>query len=59
MVPPSRKVTVPVAAEGDVVAVKVTLAPVAGDVFEAVSDVVVAVPPWVAVTVTAEDALAA
>ena len=45
---PSRKVTVPVAAEGEVVAVKVTFEPAAGVVFEAVS----AVEELWAVTVT-------
>ena len=56
MVPPSEKVTVPVAADGDVVAVKVTLKPAVGVVFEAVSDVVVA---WSAETATAGEVLVA
>ena len=41
LVVPSRKVTVPVAAEGDVVAVKVMFAPAVGAVFEAESVVAV------------------
>jgi hypothetical protein len=53
--PPSRKVTVPVAAEGEVVAVRVTLDPVTGVVFDAVRDVVEAVRVG---TVTAEEVLA-
>jgi hypothetical protein len=57
VVVPSRNVTVPVAAEGEVVAVNVTLEPVAGAVLEAPRDVVVAIV--CAVTATAEDVLAA
>jgi hypothetical protein len=41
VVVPSRKVTVPVAAAGDNVAVKVTLEPDTGEVAEAESEVVV------------------
>jgi hypothetical protein len=52
---PSRNVTVPVAASGDIVAVKLMLAPAAGDVFDATSPTLVFVS-WV-VTVTAEDVL--
>ena len=56
---PSRKVTVPVAVEGETVAVSVTLAPVATDVGEAVSEVVVAVLVDVTVMLTAVEVLAA
>ena len=56
---PSRNVTVPVAADGEVVAVKVTLEPADGAVFEAESVVVVAVSWVVAVTVTADAVLLA
>jgi hypothetical protein len=58
VVVPSRNVTVPLAAEGEVVAVSVMLAPTAGEVFEAISPVVVAVR-LVAVTVTADELLVA
>jgi hypothetical protein len=40
---PEKKVTVPVAVDGETVAVKVTLAPTAGVVVETASAVVVAV----------------
>ena len=52
VVVPSRNVTVPVAADGDVVAVSVMLEPVAGAVFDALSAVVVEVtaPPPATVT---------
>jgi hypothetical protein len=43
---PSRKVTVPVAADGYVVAVRVMLDPTVGAVFEALIEVVV-VAAWV------------
>jgi len=56
---PSRKVTVPVAVEGETVAVNVTLAPVVTDVGEAVSAVVVAVLVEETVMLTALDVLAA
>jgi hypothetical protein len=56
---PSRKVTVPVAVEGDTVAVSVTLAPVATDVAEDVSVVVVAVSVVVTVMLTALEVLVA
>jgi hypothetical protein len=53
---PSRNVTVPLAAVGEVVAVSVTLAPATGEVVDAVRAVVVAIV-W-AVTVTAIEVLA-
>ena len=56
---PSRKVTVPVAVEGETVAVSVTLVPVATDVAEDVSVVVVAVNVVVTVILTALEVLVA
>ena len=56
---PSRKVTVPVAVEGETVAVRVTLTPVATEVGEAVNEVVVAVFVEVTVMLTAVEVLAA
>jgi hypothetical protein len=56
---PSRKVTVPVAVEGETVAVSVTLVPVATDVAEDVSVVVVAVSVVVTVMLTALEVLVA
>ncbi|HKF49957.1 MAG TPA: hypothetical protein VKB38_21520 [Terracidiphilus sp.] len=58
-VDPSRNVTVPVAAEGETVAVSVTLVPVVVDVDEDVSAVVVAVNDDVTVMLTALDVLVA
>jgi hypothetical protein len=52
-------VTVPVAAEGETVAVSVTLAPTAGVVVDAVSAVVVAVVDVETVMLTALDVLPA
>ena len=57
VVVPSRKVKVPVAVEGETVAVSVTLMPVATEVGEPVSAVVVAVFVEVTVTITALDVL--
>ena len=57
VVVPSRNVTVPVAADGDVVAVRTTAEPAEGAVLDALSAVVVAVAP--AVTVTADEVLVA
>jgi hypothetical protein len=54
---PSRNVTVPAAALGEVVAVKVTLVPAPGFVLDAARDVVVAAA--CAVTATATELLAA
>ena len=56
---PSMKVTVPVAVEGETVAVSVTVAPVAMDVAEEVSAVVVAVFVEVTVMLTAAEVLPA
>jgi hypothetical protein len=57
---PEKKVTVPVAAEGETMAVSVTLAPTAGVVVDAASAVVVAVLVAVlTVTKTALDVLVA
>jgi len=56
---PSKKVTVPVAVEGETVAVNVTLAPTAGVVVDAASAVVVAVFVEVTVIATALDVLPA
>ena len=56
---PSRKVTVPVAVEGETVAVSVTVAPVATDVGDAVNAVVVAVSVEVTVMLTAGEVLPA
>jgi hypothetical protein len=56
---PSRKVTVPVAVEGETVAVSVTLVPVATEVAEEVSVVVVGVRLEVSVISTAFDMLVA
>jgi hypothetical protein len=57
---PEKKVTVPVAVEGETVAVNVTLAPTFGVVVDAASVVVVAVLVAVlTVTVTALDVLVA
>jgi hypothetical protein len=57
---PERKVTVPVAAEGETVAVSVTFAPTVGVVVDAVSVVVVAVlVAALTVTTTALDVLVA
>jgi hypothetical protein len=53
------KVTVPVAVEGETVAVNVTLAPTTGVVVDAASAVVVAVLVEVTVILTALDALVA
>jgi hypothetical protein len=57
VLPLSTKVTVPVAAEGVVVAVRVTLAPVAGAMFDALRAVVVAIA--CAVTATTDEVLVA
>jgi hypothetical protein len=54
---PSRKLTVPVAAEAEIVAVRVTLPPAAGAVFDTESEVVVVA--GCAVTPTAEEVLVA
>jgi len=57
---PEKKVTVPVAAEGETVAINVTLAPTAGVVVDAASTAVVAVlVAALTVTVTALDVLVA
>ena len=57
---PEKKVTVPVAAEGETVAVSVTLAPTVGVVVDAASAVVVAVlVPALTVIATALDVLVA
>ena len=56
---PEKKVTVPVAVEGETVAVKVTLAPTAGVVVDTASAVVVAVLVEVTVMPTALDVLVA
>jgi hypothetical protein len=56
---PDMKVTVPVAVEGETVAVNVTLAPTTGVVVDAASAVVVAVLVEVTVILTALDALVA
>jgi hypothetical protein len=56
---PSRKVTVPVAVEGETVAVSVTLVPVATEVAEEVSVVVVGVRFEVTVIATVLDVLVA
>jgi hypothetical protein len=56
---PERKVTVPVAAEGETVAVSVTLAPTVGVVVDTASAVVVAVRDEVTVMLTALEVLVA
>ena len=57
---PEKKVTVPVAADGETVAVSVTLAPTVGVVVDAASVVVVAVlVPALTVNETALDVLVA
>ena len=56
---PSRKVTVPVAVEGETVAVSVTLVPVDTDVAEDVRAVVVAVSVEVTVMLTTGEVLPA
>jgi hypothetical protein len=56
---PEKKVTVPVAVDGETVAVKVTLAPTAGVVVETASAVVVVVLVEVTVMLTALDVLVA
>ena len=59
VVAPDMKVTVPVAAEGETVAVSVTLAPTVGAVFDTVSAVVVAVLVDDTVMLTGLEVLAA
>jgi hypothetical protein len=56
---PEKKVTVPVAVEGETVAVSVTLAPTAGVVVDTASEVVVAVRVEVTVMVTVLEVLVA
>ena len=57
VVAPSLKVTVPVAADGESVAIKVTLVPMVGDAFD-VDSVTAVVNCWT-VTAIAEDVAAA